>query len=147
MNEKITNEKLTFDDAAYAQSIVEKENAYFKKVKPALILSAVACVFSLVLTIPIQSDLIIDSCAIIAVILGVISYVIGDGLFAITSAIKAALKLFIVLFFPLNIIALLFIGITGFMCLLFFPLVFIGYGYFLHKRNLNAANEYLKFCK
>ena len=161
MKENITKEKLTFDDAAYAQSVKEQEITYLETVRPGLKIAGIAtCInifmmlvgSTLLYVLDMSSPTLSNVMAIIWVcsipVLTIYSYAKGGGIGTALKTWFTVIKwAWLVIFFPLDIIAVVLVIGYGGLAIILAPIVFVYINYRNHKKNLEAAEEYLKFCK
>ena len=148
--EKLFEEK-QFDNAQYAQDELQECLRKKAKCKKGLIFAIVGTACSLVgYMMEKYGDYKIAVMVLtIAVIIAIVSYIIGGGLgLAFATAGKICkVGWFLVPIFPWDIftgLVALFIAVMGF---LFVPVLFVWINYHQVCKDYDAAEKYLKYCK
>ncbi len=158
MNNK---EELTFNDAKYAQSVLEENGKILSKMKLALLIALasqglwiLASTFDGLQINIVIHDILTFAAMGAALAAAIASYVIGGGVGRVLK-MSAGMAKGIMLFgfvavpFPVNLFAgiiCLPIALFPFVLIPFFPLLIVFLNYRSVKKEYKAAEEYLNYC-
>lgn len=147
-------EKMEFDDVAYAKSVVDECNVSLQRNKIGLIVGIAVPIFDFILLaiVSLLLDKGIDLVGVgfvVMIIAAIVAYVIGGGL--ITS-LKMIWKItwfsfLIIPIFPIDIVVGIIAGAFVVFGAIFLPVIVIFFERLQIKSDLEAANDYLKYCK
>jgi hypothetical protein len=145
-NKKII-ETLEFDNAAFAQDVINESTQKLERVKKGLIISGVATGFTLLSKI-FETSSFAAIFIMLAFFGAIAAYIVGGGMkIALKTAVKLGKFGWFVCPFPVDIFTGILTIIFSMMAFMFFPVVFVYLNYRQHKKNIEAAEQYLGYCR
>lgn len=140
--------EMRFDDAQYAQLVVEECNVKMKRNLIGIIISLFVPIIDAIVLTFVNDDNLVIVLGIIAVVL-IGTYLIGGGLsYALKTLWRVTrFSFFVIPIFPINLlIAWIAVGFTGLVAI-FLPIVFILFNRYQIYKDRKAARTFLECCR
>ena len=145
MNNPEVIETITSADYAKAEKTVKFAKINFIRIAIGMAIAIVASIFTI---LTMQNGGFDSEYLPISLLLSMAAYLVGGGIFKAlkTAGSFAKWGLFLVPFFPANLITGLCTLVMSIFLLMFVPVVFVGKNLAQHKKSLDEANSYLTHC-
>lgn len=138
-------EEASFSDFSNAMAVKEQSTAKLKRIKIGMIIAAISLIIVGILNLNVPNWL--EDVLICLFIISVIAaYIVGGGLKTVIRwSIKIGKFCWFLAPFPADLVVLLIGIIVSLVCFIFFPIVFVFMNYLQTKKDLKAAENFLKY--